>query len=238
MYYCIFIIPLFRILVYNVVLCTNEGDGLVALNTVQKKMLEIANQLNNIRNLPYDDKTRKNYDKKGFIYDIEYTIGQLKYFFDTTVPSQTGVPNTSYYYLKQLDPKEHQIAYVNLTRGFPKELFGGHYCYILRKFKDKYIVIPTTSVEDETDIRHDFEIDIKIKNFINNKITRLNVSNIRAIDIQRIYQGNTNLFEKEKGIFDVITDRSLIINEVSKILFNLPIDKYYLNSYNNVEEYH
>ena len=70
------------------------------------------------------DKTRKNYDKKGFIYDIEYTLGQLEYFFDTIVPSQGGTPNSSYYYLKKLDPKEHQIAYVNLTRGFPKELFG------------------------------------------------------------------------------------------------------------------
>ena len=196
----------------------------MALNNTQKKFLDLANKLTNIKNMPYDDKTRKNYDKKGFIYDIEYTLGQLEYFFDTIVPSQGGTPNSSYYYLKKLDPKEHQIAYVNLTRGFPKELFGGHYCYIFKKFKDKYVVIPTTSVDDpEADKIQNFEIEIDIKNFHNDKITRLNVSNIRAIDIQSIYQPSP-VFESEKGIFDVLTDRDKINKKIVEILCNIHID--------------
>lgn len=186
---------------------------------INEKMNEIANRLNEIKNIPYRDRKKKDYDKSGFVFDLDYTVSQLAYFFDKTVPSQSGCPNSSYYFLKKLEPNEHQIAYINLTRGFPKELFGGHYCYILKKFNDKYIVIPTTSVDDEvTDIKQDFEINIQIKNFINNKVSRLNVSNIKSIDIQRIYQFD-NMFEKEKGIFDVLTDRSEIIKEIKKILF-------------------
>lgn len=186
---------------------------------IDKEMANIAEELKNIKNLKFKDKDRKNYDKIGFVYDLQFTVGQLKYFFDVVVESQTKNPNTSYYYLKKHEPNEHQVAYINLTRGFPKELFGGHYCYILKKFKDKYLVIPTTSVDNEEDDKEqDFEINIQIKNFINNKITRLNLSNIRTIDVQRIYQFN-DMFEKEKGIFDVITDRNFIIEKVKKIIF-------------------
>ena len=196
----------------------------MSLNNTQKKFLDLANKLIKIRNMPENDPTRKSFDKAGFIYDLEYTIGQLGYFFDTIVPSQSNNPNTSYYYLKKLEPQEHQIAYINLTRNFPKELFGGHYCYILKKFKDKYIVIPTTSVDDvEKDKIQEFEIEIKIKNFVNDKVTRLNVSNIRAIDIQRIYQTDSP-FEKEKGIFDVDTDKTKLHNKICKILCNLDMD--------------
>lgn len=196
----------------------------MALNTTQRKFLDLANKLSGIKNMPDNDSTRKNYDKTGFIYDIDYTLGQLEYFFDTIVPNQGGTPNSSYYYLKKMEPKEHQIAYVNLTRGFPKELFGGHYCYILKKFKDKYVIIPTTSVDDPIkDTIQDFEIEINIKNFHNNKITRLNVSNIKSIDIQRIYQPDP-VFENEKGIFDVLTDREEINKKVVEILCNMHID--------------
>lgn len=86
------------------------------------------------------------------------------------------------------------------------------------------MVIPTTSVDDPAvDIIQDFEIEIKIKNFHNNKITRLNVSNIRAIDIQRIYQPDP-VFENEKGIFDVLTSRDEINRKVIEILCNMHID--------------
>lgn len=186
---------------------------------MEKELLQIAHRLKNIKNLKFKDELKKDYDKVGFVYDLKYTIGQLEYFFDSIVVKQTRNPNTSYYHLTKLEPKEHQVAYINLTRGFPKELFGGHYCYILKKFKDKYLVIPTTSVEnEEIDIRQDFEINITINNFINTKVTRLNLSNMRTIDIQRIYQSD-NMFELEKGIFDVKTDKHYIEEEVKKILF-------------------
>ena len=178
---------------------------------IEKKMGEIGKKINDIKNMPLKNSNRKNYDKVGLVHDLEYLVGQLEYFYDKIMPSQTNMPNTSYYHLKS-NPREHQIVYVNLTRGFPKELFGGHYCYIFKKYNDKYIVIPATSVDSPAnDPIQDFEIDISVKDLPNNM--RLNLANIRGIDLQRIY-GN-------KGIYDVNTDKKYITDEIYKKLFNI-----------------
>ena len=153
----------------------------------------------------------KNYEqKRGFLEDLNYHVGQIKYFYDELTPSQTGDPSTTFYRPKQL-PKVNQIAYFNLTRGFPKELYGGHWCYIFKYFKTKFVIIPTTSVKlDSLPVDREFQMDIEVKDFTNHNITRLQIGDMRTVDIQRLYPA--------KGFYDVVTDHELITDTVSKIL--------------------
>ena len=153
----------------------------------------------------------QNYNqKKGFLEDLNYHIGQIKYFYDELTPHQTGDPSTTFYRPKHL-PKVHQVAYFNLTRGFPKELYGGHWCYIFKSFKTKFVIIPTTSVKpDSLAPDKQFQMDIHVKNFTNHFITRLQIADLRTVDIQRLYPA--------KGFYDVLTPKEEILQHVSKIL--------------------
>lgn len=178
---------------------------------INMKMEQIADKLNNISNMTGYDKNKKDYDKVGFTYDLEYTVKQLEFFFDEVVPKKTGNSKTSFYIPCKV-PTEHQIAYYNLTRGFPKELFGGHFCYVLKCFKYKHLVIPTTSITSrDSKLNPDFEMDIEIENFINDNATRLQLTDIRCIDIQRLYVN--------KGFYDVKSPREDIIKKVSNTIF-------------------
>lgn len=149
-------------------------------------------------------------DVDGFVTDLEYLVGQLTYFYNNLTPKQTGDPATTFYKPKKL-PQPHQIAYFNLTRGFPKELYGGHWCYVLKYFKSKFIIIPTTSVKkDSLKADPDFQIDIQVKDFKNGLATRMQISDMRTVDAQRLYFN--------KGFYDVITDKKYISEEMNKIL--------------------
>ncbi len=158
-------------------------------------------------------KKMNNYDINGFAKELKYWIRELKFFYNIVVPNETNNASTSYYKVKPSKrPNKGQVAYFNLRRGYPKEIFGGHYCYIFKDLGSKYIIIPSTSVKiASTDPNPNLEIDIKLKNFKNNKLSRLHISDIRAIDIQRI--------NEQKNIYDVITPRDEINQKIRKILF-------------------
>ena len=149
------------------------------------------------------------YDKEGFIKDLSYQIGQLEFFHNNVTRNQTGNPSTSYFKPKK-SPEAHQIAYFNLTNGFPKELRGGHWCYIVKRSKSKFLVIPCTSVKDGKLADPDYQVDIEIDNFENDKITRLQISDMRGIDAQRLYIN--------KGFYDVVTERNVIMNKVYEFM--------------------
>lgn len=168
---------------------------------IDARMSQISDSLKNLKN--YED-------IEGFVTDLEYHVGQLTYFYDHLTPKQTGDPSTTFYRPKKA-PEVHQIAYFNLTRGFPKELYGGHWCYVFKYFKSKFVVIPTTSVKpDSLPPDPQFQLDIEVGNFKNGMLTRLQLSDMRTIDIQRLYCG--------KGFFDVMTDRKYILENVDKML--------------------
>ncbi|EMS72176.1 hypothetical protein [Ruminiclostridium cellobioparum] len=153
----------------------------------------------------------QNYDKDGFANQLKYWLKELEFFYNKVVPKQTGNPSTSFYEItKSIRPKEGQVAFFNLRRGYPKEVYDGHYCYILKDFGIKYLVIPTTSVKDKSEANPEFEFDIKMKNFKNELITRLQISDIRAIDVQR--------FNEKREVFNVITDKEIIVKEILRIL--------------------
>lgn len=166
-----------------------------------KRIAEINKKLENIKNYK---------DVEGFLIDLDYQIGQLAFFYDQVVPRHTGEASTTIYWPKYL-PREHQIAYFNLTRGFPKELYGGHWCYVYKYFKNKVVIIPTTSIK-ATSLKEDkmFHLDIKVNGFTNQELSRLQLSDIRTVDIQRLYEA--------KGFYNVVTKREVIVRRVKKIL--------------------
>ncbi len=180
---------------------------------IYKEMWEIAHIFHDIKNMPEDNTNGRKYDKHGFLYDLKLQIEQLDRFFTKYVENNKDKnPNDTYYKLKT-EPNIHQMAYFNLGHGFPKELFGGHWCYILKKFKTKYLIIPSTS-DDNTniDVEEDSEFSIEVKDFINGRLTKLQVRNARCVDLQRLYQA--------KGYYDVVTSRQDIELSVAKILFS------------------
>lgn len=168
-----------------------------------------------------DESTRilegiKNYDNDGFANQLKYWLKELEFFYNKVVPGQTRNPSNSFYEItKSIRPNEGQVAFFNLRRGYPKEVYDGHYCYILKDFGVKYLVIPTTSVKDKSEANPEFEFDIKMKNFKNELISRLQISDMRAIDVQR--------FNEKRSVYDVKTDKRIIVNEILRIL-SLNID--------------
>ena len=56
----------------------------------------------------------------------------------------------------------------------------------------------------------EFQMDIEVKNFTNHYITRLQIGDMRTVDIQRLYPA--------KGFYDVITDKEIITDNISRIL--------------------
>lgn len=177
-------------------------------NEIKAKMYDITKKILSIQNLPLKDPREKDYDKTGFIYDLEYLVDGLTYFYDTEVPRQNCINNpTQARFTLSKRPKQHQVAYFNLTRGFPKELFGGHLCYVVKDLSSKYLVIPTTSVKNRP--KNKFEIDIEIINYINDEKTRLQVNEMRSVDKQRLYV--------DKNFYNISTDRKNIIEEVQII---------------------
>lgn len=162
----------------------------------------------------------KHYDKEGFVYQLDYLVGQLHYFYNVIVPKQTPtdeIPNPSraYFYPKPARPKEGQVAYFNLTRGFPKELYDGHYCYILKDLKTRFLVVPTTSVKtDSRDPDPSVEFDIKLDGFPNDKATRFHVDGMRSLDVQRV--------NPLKGFYNPITPQEDVLKS---IFMRLGIDR-------------
>lgn len=170
---------------------------------------------------PFDDKVKeiedmlkdiecKDYDVYKFITSLNSMVSDIHYFFNHLVKKQGGDKDNTYYKLSPR-PKEGQVAYVNIGRGYPKELQDGHYCYILKDFGAKMAIIPTTSVKDGSQYNPDFEFDIKLNGFQNDLKTRMQITDMRVVDVQRI--------NKKKGYYNVETDRVDIEAAVKKVLF-------------------
>jgi hypothetical protein len=79
---------------------------------IDKKMGEIISILKGI----------SNYDVDGFVNQLYYWVKELEFFYNNVVPKQGGDPARAFYKVKPSQrPKEGQVAYFNLRRGYPKE---------------------------------------------------------------------------------------------------------------------
>ena len=111
-------------------------------------------------------------------------IFYLNYFYKDLIDKQgSGDANKTYYNLRPT-PSEHQLIYVSLCRGFPKELYDGHWCYLLKNCGTKFLVIPVTSIkETSSSEEQSYYFDITEED---NSVVRLRFDEMRTIDKMRV----------------------------------------------------
>ena len=143
---------------------------------------------------------------------------QLNYFYKDLIDKQDSKDANMTYYNLSPNPSEHQLVYVNLCRGFPKELYDGHWCYLLKYCGTKLLVIPTTSIKESSSTdEQDYYFDIEETD---NCQSRLRFDEIRMIDKMRVVT-------KDKPYRDVKTERKVIEEKFMNFLklSIFPIDK-------------
>lgn len=141
------------------------------------------------------------YDVDALLYSLSYRVKQLNYFYKDLIDKQgTNDANKTYYNLRP-NPSEHQLIYVSLCRGFPKELYDGHWCYLLKDCGTKFLVIPTTSIK-ETSSTDDKAYYYDIEEW-DGAMSRMRFDEVRMVDKMRVVT-------KDKPYRDVKTDRKEI----------------------------
>ena len=161
---------------------------------IYKIMWNISRQMEELR-------ATNRYDVDALLYSLSYQVKQLNYFYKDLMDKQgTGDASKTYYNLRP-NPAEHQLIYVSLCRGFPKELYDGHWCYLLKNCGTKFLVIPTTSIKEMSSVEEEtFYYDIEEKD---GNVSRLRFDELRMIDKMRV-------ITKDKMYRDVKTERKLI----------------------------
>lgn len=154
----------------------------------------------------------ENYDDPCKLVDeIDKWLIELSYFHNKIVKDGQDPSNVIYNLPPSQRPKEGQIAYINLRRGYPKETRDDHWCYILKDYGTKYLIIPTTSIkEDSGECNPLYEMDIVDKTPSGK--SRLQFTDMRSIDIMRVCRSvNPNYY-------DVITDREEILEKFRSLI--------------------
>lgn len=169
--------------------------------SIDSSLLEVKKSLNKLEK-------QGSYDVEKLGHSLMHLTSQLEYFYCHLVKEGNGDCDSTFYRI-QKRPKIHQLAYFNIGRGFPKELMDGHWCYILKDLGYKMLVIPCTSIK-EAPCNKEFEIDIKIKMLDKYTLSRIQLSDIRSIDMQRL--------DLRKDFCDVVTPRDEILDFVKNNL--------------------
>lgn len=169
--------------------------------SVHDNLVEISKSLENLEETGI-------YDVEKYSCSLKHLTNQLEYFYCHLVKEQGKDIENTFYHLR-LRPKIHQLAYFNIGRGFPKELMDGHWCYVLKDMGYKMLIIPCTSLKG-TNCNPGFELDIDVIMGNVKTRSRLQLSEIRCVDMQRL--------DLRKSFCNVITSRSEIVNYVEEHL--------------------
>lgn len=174
----------------------------------------------------------KHFDLTSFSYNFERMINNI-YFFNNSLcancQNESDVSNVQYKLSVKERPKEGQVAFFYIENSYPKEIFNSHWCLVLKDFGSLMLVVPMTSVKsDSSEIYEPTEIDVKIKDFENDGISRLHVDQIFSADIMRI--------DKSKSIYDLEDEFEIVKNKISERIFPKPLDKSKELCYNIIED--
>ena len=140
--------------------------------------IRIQDFIKNIKTL----ENTKEYNVDKLLEAINHQLKNLNYYYGTLCKKKGEEYIT--YIVNNI--KEHTLIYVNLGRGFPKEIMDGHWCYVLKILGAKAIIIPTTSKKKKELNMYEIDIDIDIHGKKSQSILKL--SDLRTIDTQRIYK--------------------------------------------------
>ncbi len=150
------------------------------------------------------------YDVEKYSRSLLHQTSQLSYFYCSLV--KDGSPSDTYYHVHKR-PKEHQMAYFNIGRGFPKELMDGHWCYVVKDLGYKMLIIPCTSIKKESSpVNPHFEKDLTVLDE-HGMIThsRMQLTDLRTVDIQRL--------DCRKPFYNVCDDQEEIRKFIIEHLF-------------------
>ncbi len=160
----------------------------------------------NIKNLQHYNNPEKLVD------EIDKWIVELSYFYNKLVGDNDDPSKVIYNLSPHKRPIVGQMVYVNLRRGYPKETYDDHWCYVLKDFGTKFVVIPSVSIKPDSGKCNElYEMDIEDET--PNGKSRLQITDIRSIDVMRVC---TSL---EINHYNVKTDRQKIINKICSILY-------------------
>ena len=169
--------------------------------SVQENLIEISKSLENLEETGI-------YDVEKYSCSLKHLTNQLEYFYCHLVKDGGRDIDNTYYHLS-MRPLVHQLAYFNFGRGFPKELMDGHWCYILKDLGYKMLIIPCTSIKG-TSANPEFELDIEVMMANGKTKSRLQLSEIRCVDMQRL--------DLRKPFCEVLSDHDEIIKYVKEHL--------------------
>ena len=176
------------------------------LNVIEVVIMknELNEQLDLMKNNIKKLEEIKSYEIAKLIRSYNYQISNLYYYYTVIEKNNKELSK-----LKK-SIKSHTLIYINLGRGFPKELMDGHWCYVVRTIGDsKLFVIPTTSIKTNQ-INSYMHYIIEAYSKEKNIKSKLELSDIRCVDIQRTYL--------KKGIYKVRTSRDEIINKLIEMV--------------------
>lgn len=169
--------------------------------SVQENLLEISKSLENLEETGI-------YDVEKYSCSLKHLTNQLEYFYCHLVKEGGRDIDNTYYHLASR-PMLHQLACFNIGRGFPKELMDGHWCYVLKDLGYKMLIIPCTSIKG-SQVNPEFGMDIDVVMGGKKTQSRLQLSEIRCVDMQRL--------DLRKPFCDVLTSHDKIIKYVKEHL--------------------
>lgn len=174
----------------------------------------------------------RHFDLTSFAYNFERMVNNI-YFFNNSLcancQNESDISYVQYKLSVKERPREGQVAFFYIENSYPKEIFNSHWCLVLKDFGSLMLVVPMTSVKFESsEIYEPAEIDVKIKDFENDGISRLHVDQIFSADIMRI--------DKSKPIYDLDDDFEVVKNKIFERIFPKHLDKAKELCYNQIED--
>ena len=167
-------------------------------NSIYKEFWNLANQANDLAQTG-------NYDVDMLISAWKHQLTASNFFYGTLVCKEPNHDANKTYYSLKTEPKEHQLIYCQIGRGYSKELFDPHWCYVLKHCGTKLIVVPVTSIkQDSGTLTVPYEYDIEEDSHIK---ARMHFDDIRCVDKMRILE--------KKGYINIITPRIEIEKAIS-----------------------
>lgn len=126
------------------------------------------------------------YDMDMFFSGLRHMLQENNFFYGRLAKCHPWKDPSHIFYDLRVNPKIHQLVYVQLGCGYAKEIRAPHWCYVLKNAGQKFIVIPVTSVKEySSPAREPFELDIEEEDGV---IGRLHFDDIRSIDKMRIIE--------------------------------------------------
>lgn len=142
------------------------------------------------------------------IEGLRHMLVQNNFFYGTLVDLASSDDPSRVYYNLKVTPVPHQLVYVQLGAGYPKEIRSPHWCYVVTVNGQKLMVIPVTSIKyDSGDPHSPYEMDIIEQDGVRG---RLHFDDMRSIDKMRVIE--------KKHYREVLNSREDIMDALDRYL--------------------